>query len=221
MKISKKTFEIMTNFAAINNSLWVNEDMVIKTISIAENIIGIYDCEEEFPEWRLYNSVPFMSLVNLFELTNIDFDFGDKAVVLKTAGTRATIKYDSAELITKLGDLKAASSYKKFDKFDATFSLTSKKIQEVQKTANILGLPDMTVKMKDGKGLITIVDEENPDSNLMKMAITGEGSCEICMMVKNLLLVDGDYNISVANDVLSKFHHAKEPLFYVVAAKKS
>jgi hypothetical protein len=220
MKISQDTFDIMKNFTTINNSIWVNEPKCLKTISVAENIIGIYDTEETFPEWQLYNSVPFMSLVSLFGLNNIDFDFGDKAVVIKSPSVRTTIVYDDIDIIPKLGNLKASTSYKKYDKFDATFSLTSAKIVQIQKAANILGLPDMKVIMRDGKGLITINDEENPDSNLLKMAITGEGECDITMMVKNLQVHGSDYDISVSSGVMSKFQHPKMPLLYVVAAKK-
>jgi hypothetical protein len=210
----------MKNFTTVNNSILVNEPSVLKTISVAENIIGIYDIEETFPNWQLYNSVTFMSMVSLFGLDAIDFDFQELCVVLKSPGARATIMYDSTELIPKLGDLKPSSSYKKYDKFNATFSLSSNKIGQIQKAANILGLPDMKIRMKDGKGLITINDDENPDSNLLKMAISGEGDCGITMMVKNLQIFAGDYNVSVSSDVLSKFHHDKMPLFYVVAAKK-
>lgn len=220
MKISSETFDILKNFCTINNSIWVNESMILKTISIAENIIAIYDTEETFPEWQLYNSGPFMSMVALFGLDKIDFDFGDNAVVIKAPGTRATIVYDNLDIIPKMDKLKPAEAYKKFDKFDATFALTSDKIGQIQKTANILGLPDMKVIMRDGKGLITINDDENPDSNLLKMAIAGEGECDIQMMVKNLQIHNGDYNISVASNVMTKFHHTKMPLFYVVAAKK-
>lgn len=220
MKISKETFEIMKNFSSINNSLWANEKSVLKTISVAENIIGVYDTEEEFPEWQLYNSVPFISMINLFDLSKIDFDFGEKSVVIKMPGCRATIVYDSIDLIPKLTDLKAATVYKQFDNFDATFSLTPDKIVQIQKTANIMGLPDMNIKMKDGKGLIIITDDEDPDGNVMKMAITGKGDCEVTVMVKNLQVLTGDYDISIANDVLANFRHTKLPLFYIIAAKK-
>ena len=221
MKISKQTIEIMKNFSSINNSLWINEESILKTISVAENIIGVYDTEETFPEWQLYNSIPFMSMIGLFDLNEIDFDFGEKAVVIKIPGTRVTIVYDSIDLIPKLSGLKEAAVYKKFDDFSATFDLGTNKIGQIQKAANILGLPDMTVKMKDGKGLITITDEEDPDGNVMKMAIAGEGDCDVAVMVKNLQVMAGDYKVSVSSGTLCNFHHVKLPLFYIVAAKKA
>jgi hypothetical protein len=220
MKISKNTFDIMKNFSAINNSMWVKEDHILKTISVAENIIGVYDTEETFPEWQFYNSVPFISMVSLFSLDKVDFDFGEKAVIIKMPGLRTTIVYDSVDLIPILSNLKDATVYKKFSDFDATFSLTSDKIVQIQKAANILGLPDMTIKMKDGKGLIVITDDEDPDSNIMKMSITGEGDCEVTVMVKNMQVLAGNYDISISNDVLANFHHEKLPLFYIIAAKK-
>jgi hypothetical protein len=193
----------------------------LKTISIAENIIGVYDTEETFPVWQFYNSVPFISMVQLFGLENCEFEFGEKAVMIKMPGCRATIVYDSTELIPILGNLKEAAAYKKFDNFDATFDLTPGKISQIQKAANIMGLPDMNIKMKDGKGLILITDFEDPDSNVMKMAIAGKGDCEVTVMCKNLQVLSGNYNVSIANDVLAHFHHDKLPLFYIIAAKKA
>jgi len=220
MKISKQTFEIMKNFTTINNSIWVNEESVLKTQSVAENIIGVYDTEEKFPEWQLYNSLPFMSLIQMFDLGNVDFDFGENAVTIKTKGTRTVIVYNDTDLIPKLGDLKESTSYKKYDKFNANFDLASDKVNYVQKVANILGLPDMTVKMNDGKGVISIIDNEDPNSNTFKIAITGDGNCDITMMVKNLLVLPGDYTVSISDGILSRFQHSKLPLFYIVAAKK-
>jgi hypothetical protein len=206
MKIGKQTFEILKNFTAINNSIWVNEPTCLKTLSIAENIIGIYDTEETWPEFQLYNSVPFMSICSLYDLDKIDFDFGDNAVVIKTAGVRTTIVYDDPDLIPKLGDLKEASVYKQFSDFDATFDLSSDQINQIQKAANIL---------------ITISDDEAPDTNNMKVAVKdGEGDCEVSMMVKNLQIVSGDYTVSVSSGKMAKFHHKKYPLFYIVAAKQ-
>jgi hypothetical protein len=221
MEISKQTFEIMKNFASINSSMWVKEQHILKTISVAENIIGVYDTEETFPEWQLYNSLPFIAIVNLFERAKVDFDFGEKAVVLKVPGTRVTIVYDSIDLIPKLDNLKEAAVYKKFDDFNASFDLTPEKISQIQKAANIMGLPDMTVKMKEGKGLITITDDEDPDGSIMKMAVSGEGDCDITVMVKNLQVMSGNYKVSISSGVLCNFHHVKLPLFYIVAAKKA
>jgi hypothetical protein len=221
MKIGKKTFEIMKNFTAINNSLWVNEPTCLKTLSIAENIIGIYDTEETFPEFQLYNSVPFMSMINLYDVENVDFEFGENSVILKTTGSRTTIVYDDPDIIPKLGNLKESSVYKAFGDFDATIELSSIQIDQIQKSASILGMPDMTIKLKDSKGLIIISDDENPDSNHMKTAIKGEGDCDISMMVKNLQIVPGDYIVSISNGKLAKFHHKTiTPLFYIVAAKQ-
>jgi hypothetical protein len=220
MKITQETFDIMKNFTAVNSAIWVNEPSVLKTIAIAENIIGIYDTEETFPEWRIYNSMTFMSMVALFGLNNIDFDFGENAVIIKTPGFRTTLVYDDEDIIPKLGELKSSSVYKKYDKFQASFDLTSDSIGKISKAANILGLPDMKIVMRGGKGLITVNDDENPDSNLLKVAVTGEGDCDITMMVKNIQIYAGDYHVSVSSGVTTKFHHDAMPLFYMVAAKK-
>lgn len=221
MKISEQTFDIMKNFSSINSAMMFREPKILKTLSLAENIIGIYDTEEKFPEFQFYNSGPFMSIVNLFGLENIDFDFTDAGLIIKAGKeNEVRIGYDDEDMIPKIGKLKKASNYKKAKDFDAEFKLTAEQINKIQKAANILGLPDMTVQIKSGKGFIAISDDEDPDSNSMKIKITeGKGDAEVNMMVKNLIILPGDYTISVMDDRMTKFKHKDLPLFYIVAAK--
>lgn len=221
MKISQQTFDIMKNFSSINNAMMFKEAKVLKTLGLAENIIGIYDTEEKFPKFQFYNSAPFMSIVNLFGLDTIDFDFTDAGLIIKSGKeNEVRIGYDDEDMIPKIGKLKKASAYKQATDFDAEFDLTAEQINKIQKAANILGLPDMQVKIKNGKGFIAISDDEDPDSNSMKIKIDkGKGTGEVNMMVKNLIILPGDYQISVADDRMTKFKHNDLPLFYIVAAK--
>ena len=220
MKISNQTFDIMRNFAAINNAMMFTEPKVLKTLSLAENIIGIYDTEEKFPNFQFYNSAPFMSIVNLFGLDEIDFDFSDQGLLIKAGKNEVRIGYDDIDMIPKIPKLKKATAYKKAKDFDATFELDADQINQIQKAANILGLPDMQVKMSKGKGFIAISDDEDPDSNNMKIEIdNGKGTGEVNMMVKNLIILPGDYTISVMDGRMTKFKHKELPLFYIVAAK--
>ncbi len=220
MKISAQTFDIMRNFAAINNAMMFTEPKILKTLSLAENIIGIYDTEEKFPNFQFYNSAPFMSIVNLFGLDEIDFDFSDQGLIIKAGKNEVRIGYDDIDMIPKIPKLKKASAYKKAKEFDATFELNADQINQIQKAANILGLPDMQVKMSKGKGFIAISDDEDPDSNNMKIQIdNGKGTGEVNMMVKNLIILPGDYTISVMDGRMTKFKHKELPLFYIVAAK--
>jgi hypothetical protein len=229
MKISQETFDVLKNFSTINNALAITEPNALKTLSIAENIIGIYDCPETFPEVaHIYNSVPLMSLVSMVGIERCDFNFGKDNLGIKVTYnekdvntvSKIDIRYDDADMIPILGNLKESSVYKKFSDWDASFTLPHVVIGWLQKAANIMGVPDMTVKMADGKGMITIVDSENPDSNTWKTAIKGEGSCTITMMVKNMVVVDGVYTVRIANDKIGKFELNDSTLFYIVAAKQ-
>ena len=221
MKISQQTIDIMKNFAAINNAMMFTEPKILKTLSLAENIIGIYDTEETFPKFQFYNSAPFMSIVNLFGLDTIDFDFTDAGLIIKSGKeNEVRIGYDDEDMIPEIGKLKKASNYKKSADVDATFELSADQINNIQKAANILGLPDMSIKVKKGNGFIGITDDEDPDSNTMKIKFTkGKGDAEVNMMVKNLIILPGDYIISVMDDRMTKFKHKDLPLFYIVAAK--
>lgn len=219
MKISKKTHEVLKNFVGINNSLSIVEPKTLKTVSMGENIIGIYDTEEKFPVVHMYNSGPFMSMINLFGLDKCEFEFKETFVSIKAGTNQVKIVYDDENLVKKLMKLKPSKEYKKFKNFDGSYELTSDEIMLIQKAASNMNLPDMSMSMTDGKGDIVISDNENPDTNSFRAKIKGTGDFQVNIMVQNLLIVSGDYTVSVSNDRMVKFHHKKLPLFYTIALK--
>ena len=49
MKLSDQTLNILKNFAGINNSILVKQGKQLRTMSVAKNILGEAQIEEEFP----------------------------------------------------------------------------------------------------------------------------------------------------------------------------
>ena len=50
MELSTRTVEILRNFSTINQNIVVNGGNVIKTMSIAKNIVSQAEIEESFPQ---------------------------------------------------------------------------------------------------------------------------------------------------------------------------
>jgi hypothetical protein len=73
------------------------------------------------------------------------------------------------------------------------------------------------VKMKEGKGIISLIPEgatPKDTASSFDMKIKGEGKIYVKLRVENLQIIPGNYEISVINKMSMKFQHDTLPLFY-------
>ena len=75
MKLSEKTLTVLKNFAGINNSILVKQGKQLRTMSVAKNILGEAQIEEEFPRnFAIYDLSEFLGVISLFNEPDFDFD---------------------------------------------------------------------------------------------------------------------------------------------------
>ena len=81
MRLSKETYNILKNFAAINSNILINPGNVLKTMSAGKNIYVEAKVTEDFdvavPIWDLNK---FLGVVSMF--ANPDLEFHDTYVVI-------------------------------------------------------------------------------------------------------------------------------------------
>ena len=218
MKISKETLAVLKNFAAINNSLAVTEPNCIFTASPGGSLHAIYDSKEKFPKFGIYEMSEFLAIISLFDLENTDFDFQDSHVIITYERNRVVYAYMDPDILPVNDILEDSSKdYKSVDGFDGNFSLTAQEIGNLQKASNIMKLEYIMVRMKEGKGIISLIPEGSTPkdvSSSFDMKIKGEGKIYVKLRVENLQIVPGNYKISVINKMSMKFQHDTLPLFY-------
>jgi hypothetical protein len=226
MKISKETLGVFRNFNVIHPSLIIKKDSSIVSISKARNIISVYDPPEEFPTFGIFMLHEFLSAVSLFNVEETDFNFKDKFVQIKFKNNSIKYIFTDVDLIEYNDALKDPDKYKSFDKFDAHFELSESTIERIKKSSNILFSNDnfrninVDITAKDGKGLLVVQNEEDIMSNKFDVAIENvEGDCSITFNVDYLIMLRGDYNISVLNKKLVKFSHKTLPLIYLITPR--
>jgi len=210
MKISKRTLGVLKNFSNINNSILVDDPKSLKTISYSGNILGIFQTEEDFPRFCLDNIQQFMNVVNLYDLDNLDFDFHKEFVELTYGKSNVRYIYPEEHCVQS-ADLEIEDL-----EYDAFFILNKDTINEFTKVSNYIGITDFEITMKDGKGTISLTDTENPFSNKWEKEIEGEGNCEICIVIKNVNMIPGDYEVKVQSEFVVNFTHTELPLIYFI-----
>lgn len=218
MKISKETLIVLKNFAAINNSLAVIEPQTIFTAAPGGSLHAIFDTKETFPKFGIYEMSELLAIISLFDLDNTDFDFQDTHVVITFERNRVVYAYMDPDILPVMDVLESGSAdYKSVEGFDGSFKLTTTEISNLQKASNIMKLEYIVVKMKEGKGIISLIPEgatPKETASSFDMKIKGEGKIYVKLRVENLQIIPGNYEISVINKMSMKFQHDTLPLFY-------
>ena len=74
MELSSRTVEILRNFSTINPNIVVNGGNVLKTMSIAKNIVSRAEIDESFPNtFGIYDLSEFLSVLSLVDRPSITF----------------------------------------------------------------------------------------------------------------------------------------------------
>ena len=123
MKISKETMDILKNFATIFPAINVNEPQTLNTLSASENIVGIYDTEEVFTEFAIYDLPQFLGMISLFDLNSTEFKFikdeeKDQDYVRVVSNNNA-VKYifTDADMIPNVDKILPSKKYKALDNY--------------------------------------------------------------------------------------------------------
>lgn len=227
MKISSETINVLRNFATIFPAINIDEPKCIKVLSASENIISCFDTEETFTPFAIYDLPQFLGMVSLFDLEKTDFEFvkdeeKDQDYVKVKSG-KNMIKYifTDKDLIPNVEKILPSKKYKDLDNFNAFIDITKDDFAKLNKAAQIMRVSNLNIKVKDGKGIITISDPSNPMSNHYRIGIKGDGEGEINVNVEYLMMLAGDYKLSIQSNVLLKLAHKSiSSLIYFISASK-
>lgn len=216
MKLSALTVAILKNFALINNSIFIDEELRIKTKTPnASNIIGVATIEEKLPELSVYSLDEFLGSMSLFDPENIDFSFTKSYIKMKDGNMKINYRLSDPEHI--LTKCKESKMYDAFNDFDCSFFLNEEQLGSVQKAARILKADAFCVNMEDGKGKITLINSELEMANSFQLEIEGTGTGEAKIFVDNLIIMSSDYTVNVATNKVVKFSSNDYPVYYMLA----
>jgi hypothetical protein len=159
IKLSKKTLDILKNYASINSNILVNPGNIITTISPVKNVLAEAKVEESFDTtFGVWDLNKFLGTVSLF--SDPEFEFHEKYVTISGANG-SSVKYFYCEpklLTTPTKKINMPTSVVKF-------KLTQKTFNELQKAASVLQLPDIAVRSNGGRMELVALDKNDDSSN--------------------------------------------------------
>jgi len=216
MRLTKETYNILKNFAAINSNILINPGNTLKTMSSGKNIYAEARVAEDFdvavPIWDLNK---FLGVISMF--ANPDLEFYETYVVISNG--RSSVKYFYSEptlLTVPTREVKMPKTAIKFD-------LDEKDLNEVLKAANILQVSDFNLIGESGRFYITVDDASQSTSNSFEIVLDENYSgpdFQGTINVSEIKFIPGSYTVELTDTVISKFTHKSLDLSYYVAIKR-
>ncbi len=214
--ISQQTMMVLKNFATINSSILIREGNQLKTISVGENAVAQYTCEETFPQtFGIYDLNQFLSGLSLFDSAVLEFQNQEYVTIKGHAGKSARYYFSNPEITLKAAPEKNIN----FPGADMEFVLTEKNITALQKASNIYDIPDLKFHSIGGSVVMSLVDKENQTSNVFSIEIPGDntGEYELFMKMENIRLLPGDYDVKLSSKLITEWKHRQLDLTYYIA----
>lgn len=213
--LSNQTLQVLKNYSTINSSILIREGNELKTISVGENAIAQYTCEETFPQtFGIYDLNQFLSGLSLFENPTLEFDNANY-VSIRGRGRSAKYYFSDPEITLK----SAPERQVKFPGADLEFNLTQEDLSGLQKAAAVYSLPDLVFSSRDGEITLNLRDIENDTSNDYSQSVVGEstGDYDLTIKVENIRLHPGDYSVKISKKLISEWKHQHLDLTYYIA----
>ena len=220
MELSSRTVEILRNFSTINPNIVVNGGNVLKTMSIAKNIVFRAEIDESFPStFGIYDLSEFLSVLSLVDRPSITF--GDNFCTVSDGSGLSSVKYFYS-------DPEMLSAPKKdivMPECEVKFLLTNETLSKIKRASSALGYENISIRPNGNSIEITVVDTNDSTSNSYSVLVEGqfpEGTdFDFIMGVGNMKLMGEDYEVSISTKLISHFKSITSETQYFIALEKS
>ena len=220
MKLSKRTLDVLKNFAAINENILIKGGgNQIQTIAEGNSILARATVEEEFPvDISFYNLNRFLALV---DKTEPEVSFKPDTAVIETKYGRDTLRYQApSTLLLPPGPEKIAliDGLKRV----ITFDLERDQLSQLLSRSNIMSVSDVLVTAEEGKLVLRAIDKNKPDTSdktdITLGDYTGDHEFRFFVSRDNLKVLPDTYEVSIAKEGHWRFTSKTHDLTYDVAS---
>ena len=217
MKLSKRTLELLKNYATINPSIFIPEGTLLQTIAIGQHIVSYAEADETFPvDFAIYDLFEFLKVIELFDDPELEFE--ETCVNISDNNSSCVYVYAEKNII------EYPKNKINFPKSDVTFTLSKDQLDKLLKAANTLNLPYLCVTKEDNNLIVKVVDPKNPSSNNYSLVVgedTSTSKFEFYMNHAYLKLVKADYEVNISKKNICMFTTSDGVEYYLALEKNS
>lgn len=221
MELSSFTTQALKNFASINSNLVIRGGNTVMTMSEAKNVLALATVAEDFPrEFGVYDLNEFLSVVNLFETSNLKFE--DTHLIVSDSSGRSKIKYFYSDVEMLTSPTKPIS----MPAAEVKFTLDQNTLNNLKRAAAALGHNEVSITGKGGVITLSIVDTDNATSNTYSIDVAGDHQSEdfnFILNIGNLKMIPANYQVEISSKLISQFTstNLERELKYWVALEKT
>lgn len=220
MKFSPETLTILKNFATINSGILFKVGNTLSTVSPQKNILADAKISETITqEFGIYDLNNFLSVLSLFN-GSAELEFDSKHAIIVGMNGRSKIKYrftDPSMIVV------APEKRPSLPSVDVSFSLSQEDFNWIVKTANVLAVPNISIK-SEGNGLFLTAFDVNDDSahtNSIELDSNVSGNFNLIFKVENLKMIPGNYNVQICSKGISIFNDPTKDITYYITLETS
>ena len=217
--ITEATMQVLKNFATINPNIVIEEGNMLQTISEAKNVVSKSIVDVEFPKtFGIFDLNEFLAVLNLIDKPELKFT--DNYVTVCDSVGRTNIKYYYSDLDV----LTRPTSKVIAPEGDVKFILDRETLSKVRRAAGVLGHNEVSVSCIDNTVCLTVSDKSDSTSNAYSIAVDGtynEEQFNFVFNINNLKMIEGDYDVSISQKLISHFVNRSSKIEYWVALEKT
>lgn len=219
MELTENTLQVLRNFASIHQNIVIQEGNILRTVSEAKTVLARSEIDVDFPSsFGVYDLGELLSVLSLVESPRIAFD--EKFLTISDGSGRSSVKYfysDPNILTSSTKDISMPDP-------DVSFRLDRETMSKIKRASSVFGHTEVSVTKEDGAIILTVLNNEDPTSNTLKIMVDGSSDLndfKLIFNINNLKMIDGDYDVYLSSKLISHFVNTESNVEYWVALQKT
>lgn len=213
MKLSANTLTLLTNFSTINSNILFRPGNIIRTISTSGELSATARIVEEIEhEFAIYDLPKLLKGIKLCDDPELEIIPEEGYLLIKDNNNRIKYFLTPPELVLGADDRNV-----KLRSEDVKFEIKDHQFERLIKVANVFSLSDFTVLGQNGEVTLQVRDKVDPTSNEGSILVgKTDKNFEFNFDRNNLLMIPGNYDVTISKDLISKFVNQDYELIYNV-----
>jgi hypothetical protein len=215
MKLSNETITLLKNYSTINPSVLFKQGNVLATISPQRSIFAKASITEEVPrQFAVAELNKFLGVLSMFK--DPELNFSDNHVEICSGSKKVRYTYaDVSAIITP------PEKELKFPEAEVEFELKADDLNAAVKALSVLSLPELAITGDGENVMIQAISSKNSTAdNYSQVVATADKKFRAILKTENLKLLNKDYKVSVAKNIV-KFEADDITYFVAVEANST
>ena len=218
MKLSPQTIELLKNFSSINPNIIFRIGNTISTVAEAKNIFATATITESIDkQFGIYELNEFLATLDLVD--DPELELTEDSVLIRDGKTLIRYFYSAQDLLT------SPTKGITMPKAELKLQLSGDVLSKIRRAAAVFGHSTLAIEGSGGVVTISVVDPKNTTANKYSITVDETNTCQetfsFTMVIGNLKLIPGDYDVSISSKLISHFKHTTLPLEYFLALEKT